>query len=54
MTTEDQFQYKEGSTFDFTNAAVFRKTSTLSKSNVEVATEAQDVVTMINCSGPQY
>jgi hypothetical protein len=46
--SEQIFKYREGSEFDFSNAPVYRKATTLAKSQVEVAKSSQEVVTVIN------
>ena len=43
-----EFTYRESTSFDFSNAPVYRKSATLDKSQVETATAKQDVVTTIN------
>jgi hypothetical protein len=43
-----EFVYREASSFDFSNAPTYRKTSTLDKSQVETAATKQEVVTVIN------
>jgi len=43
-----EFVYREVSSFDFSNAPTYRKTSPLDKSQVETAAKKQDVVSIIN------
>jgi hypothetical protein len=40
--------YRETSSFDFSDAPVYRKTATLDKSKLEVATKTQEVVTIVD------
>lgn len=42
------FVYREALSFDFSNAPIYRKTATLDKSKVEVATKTQEVTTIID------
>ena len=43
-----EFTYREASSFDFSNAPIYRKTATLDKAQVETAAARQEVVTVIN------
>lgn len=45
---ETSVVYRDASSFDFSNADTYRKTATLDKSNVETATQTQQVETVIN------
>ena len=47
MTEDHSFNYRESSAFDFANAPLYRKKTTLDQGNLRIATAAEEVITTI-------